>query len=140
MGGCLFDVVNDPSEANDLAQLDEYSDILAQMREKLSEVNENIWQSEEHGTYSCPDDAALNGMSCGCWMAYNNYNGFVGPYQDLSEDQMTYVERDYDKEIDSIALHADIDVGSNRTHKNDYIYYILSVMIVMIAIIAIIRG
>ena len=133
--GCLFDVVNDPSEHEDLAHLIEYSAILNVMKEKLKEINEDdIWANEEQGVDSCPSNAKLNSLSCGCWMAYNNFNGFVGPYQDLTEDQMLFLDRD-----NSAVLGKETVIGFHgKTRGNDFIYFVLS-MIGFVAMIVIVR-
>merc|ERR1712013_550620 len=53
------------------------------------------------GEDSCPDGFSLEvqvgvgrgkekALSCGCWMALNNYNAFTGPYQDLQETHIRF--------------------------------------------------
>ena len=88
---CLFDVVNDVSEYNDIAQ--SMPGIVSQMKERLAELSVDFWQNEENGVNSCPlgwNDTDLNYTSCGCWMAINNYNHFAGPYQDLTAEQINF--------------------------------------------------
>lgn len=41
---------------------------------------------------SCPEALDTDELSCGCWMALNNWNGFVGPYQDLEEKDRLWDE------------------------------------------------
>merc|ERR1712048_724684 len=78
-------------------------------------------ENREQGKDSCPVDAALDSMSCGCWMAYNNYNNFVGPYQDLTVDQMSYLDDDDDE---SMILDKKNDIGM----RDDYLYFVLSIL------------
>ena len=105
--GCLFNVVEDPTEHNEISEL--YPEIVRAMSAKLIAEREQFWSSKYDGIDACPDYIYENEISsdlvvgdgenlnvCGCWMASNNYNGFAGPYQDLREDQKIYVAEEDD--------------------------------------------
>jgi len=110
--GCLFNVVNDPSEYDDLSQLDAYSDVLEEMKNKLDRAREGIWSNEQESENLCPQTAEYDDVidSCGCWMAVHRYNGFIGPYQTLTEDVLIL------NEAYEIGMHQDI------TNENEYLY------------------
>merc|ERR1711994_1034428 len=70
-------------------------------------------------------------MSCGCWMAYNNYNYFVGPYQDLTEEQMNYLEGNDENDEAMMILDKEKDIqmgGDVQQRGHDYVYFILSIL------------
>jgi hypothetical protein len=77
--GCLFDVVSDPTEHDELS---------ASMPQKLAELmadyttaKESFFSNNDTGTMSCP--AGIS-MPCACWMATHKYGGFIGPYQEVT--------------------------------------------------------
>merc|ERR1712154_43205 len=107
---CLFDIYNDPSEHHDLSE--SLPIITEKMYERLQTLSDGFWSNNEIGNDSCPDSVDLNGLSCGCWIAINIYNSFVGPYQDLTEEQ-----------IETILYK---QFGFQQ--KNVYIYYGLSII------------
>ncbi len=74
--GCLFDVVVDWTEHNNI--IDSNKDIANAMSNKLKELKKGYYTNNEHGTNICPKN--IN-VSCACWVAQNKYNGFYGPYQ-----------------------------------------------------------
>jgi len=99
--GCLFDVAEDESEKRDMAGL--HQDVVQEMMAKLDEYVEGFYENDRVGTDSCPDDYELTvsvgtgksstqHLECGCWMATYNYGSFDGPYQDLNEDYIRFVE------------------------------------------------
>merc|ERR1712154_592448 len=71
--------------------------IVDRLIQRLQELSVDFYQNKINGTDSCPldfnvkDDGVIDyDFSCGCWMALNNYNYFVGPYQDLNAEQMNF--------------------------------------------------
>eukprot|EP01083_Nonionella_stella_P316956 1151965_1 len=97
--GCLFDVVNDPTEHNNIA--DEFAEITQRLISRLKELRVDFYQSDYEGVDSCPDDYEYDTEyisededACGCWMSVNNYNMFNGPYQDLVDTDIHYQETD----------------------------------------------
>lgn len=77
--GCLFDVVKDPTEHNDLAA--SMPDKVAELQSEYSEAQKSFFTNNDTGVMSCP--AGIS-MPCACWMALHKYNGFLGPYQEVS--------------------------------------------------------
>ena len=60
------------------------------MQNRLSQLSASFFYNEQQGSHSCPADAlAAEGIVCGCWMAFHNYNYFAGPYQDLKPAAMS---------------------------------------------------
>ena len=78
--GCLFDVVNDMTEHIDIAK--ENTQIVKYMANRLDELKKGFFVNNITGTYSCPK--YVNNSDCPCWMALNKWNGFWGPYQDVT--------------------------------------------------------
>ena len=74
--GCLFNVVNDMTEHQNIIEGNE--EIVQQMNQRLVELKKGYYSNDESGMDICPK--GIN-MSCSCWAAKNKYNGFYGPYQ-----------------------------------------------------------
>jgi len=88
---CLFNVARDPSERDDVA--DDLRQEVEQMLNRLQQLSDSFFYSEQQGEDSCPEDALdtdVGTIACGCWMAFHNYNYFAGPYQDLKDEQMQW--------------------------------------------------
>eukprot|EP01084_Bolivina_argentea_P085296 154155_1 len=85
--GCLYDIVNDRSEYNDISQ--ENQDIAQRMKDKLSDLRPTYYSNDEVGVNSCPSPVV---EPCACWMAENQWGGFLGPFQYL--DNVTNVTID----------------------------------------------
>jgi arylsulfatase I/J len=66
-GGCLFDLLNDPTEHNDVAAA--HPDIVAALYARI-----NYWQSTVFSPNRGTDDGAA------CRAATNNWGGFYGPF------------------------------------------------------------
>ena len=66
--GCLFDVVNDPSEYHDLAQDPAHADLLGKMQEQLEEANRHNFK---------PHRGAFDERACA---AAENAGGYWGPF------------------------------------------------------------
>jgi len=113
--GCLFNVVDDPTEHNEISEL--HPEIVSAMVEKLTAERQMFWSSKYDGNDACPDwiyedeisgnlvigdDASDSSNVCGCWMARNNYNGFAGPYQDLEEHQKLWKDAFGEEELDVV--------------------------------------
>lgn len=62
------------------------------MKERLEELRKSFFQNNDVGQDSCPSDID---MPCACWMAVNYYGGFLGPYQEVSTEKMTPMNRDH---------------------------------------------
>ncbi|CAE7326290.1 Arsb [Symbiodinium sp. KB8] len=77
--GCLFDVVEDPTEHHELS---------ASMPEKVQELmadylaaKQSFFTNNDTGVMSCPPGIS---MPCACWMVQHKYGGFFGPYQEVT--------------------------------------------------------
>jgi len=79
LGGCLYDIVNDPSEYNDIAAAN--PTLLQNLKTRFSEVKKSYYANNETGVDSCPPNIT---QDCACYAAGNYYSGFWGPYQFLS--------------------------------------------------------
>ena len=83
--GCLFNVVEDPGEHNDLAA--SMPDKAAALDARRTELAKGIWQNKEKGVDACPSIDPATGKPitgpCACWMAANVYAGFMGPFQEV---------------------------------------------------------
>ena len=78
--GCLFDVVNDMTEHVDI--IDNNSNIAESMDQTLNQLIKSFYSNNENGVSMCPSNINI---SCPCWVAQNKYNGFYGPYQQLTD-------------------------------------------------------
>ena len=76
--GCLFDVKNDFTEHNNLVNQSEYQNIVSNMNQRLNELRKTYYSNNEAGTDLCPSNTSI---SCSCYMAINQYQGFWGPYR-----------------------------------------------------------
>lgn len=74
--GCLFDVMADPTEAEDLASL--YPDVVAAMTSRLEVLARNFFSNNDTGVDVCPGGV----VDCACWAATNIWGGFLGPWQE----------------------------------------------------------
>ncbi|ETO29460.1 hypothetical protein RFI_07662 [Reticulomyxa filosa] len=74
--GCLFDVVNDMTEHNDISSL--YPEIVHNMSVALKQYILGFYSNDEIGENACPHNIT---EECACWMAHYYWNGFFGPYQ-----------------------------------------------------------
>jgi len=81
--GCLFDVVADPTEHNDLAKT--YPDKVKELAKLLAVAKENYYNNHERGTDACPKGVE---EECACWMAVNKYGGYYGPYQNVDPNPL----------------------------------------------------
>jgi len=76
--GCLFDLVNDPNEYNDVSA--KYPDVVTNMKNRLAELKKGYWINQEEGQDSCPTNITI---PCNCYVAVNRYGDFNGPWQYL---------------------------------------------------------
>ena len=91
--GCLFNVRLDPGEHHNL--IDTEPEKFIAMKARLDELKLGFFANDQEGTDSCPDGFnSINSENCGCWMAANNYHQFAGPYQDLTESQQNWNEKE----------------------------------------------
>lgn len=81
--GCLFDVVSDMTEHQNVIEGNEQ--IAHKMYERLEELKKGYYRNDEQGVDLCPEGV---NMSCGCWWAKHKYNGFFGPYQEVPATEM----------------------------------------------------
>jgi arylsulfatase B len=73
---CLFEVVSDPGEHNDVA--DENPDIVSSMAARIAQLAKGFFSNSDKGTAACPKNVTGD---CMCWMAINKYGGYLGPWQ-----------------------------------------------------------
>ena len=84
-GGCLFDVVADPTEQVDIAAA--HPDIVASMAARIAELAPGFYSNDEVGVDVAACNAKPAGMPCGCYMALPGnpsgagWDGAFGPYQ-----------------------------------------------------------
>jgi arylsulfatase A-like enzyme len=76
--GCLFNLIEDPNETNNIAA--ENPSLVQSMHERLQYWITTYYSNNEQGVNSCPPNITEN---CSCWMAENRYHGFYGPFQEL---------------------------------------------------------
>lgn len=74
--GCIFDVVNDPTEHVNLAP--QRPDLVASMSARLAELRKSFFSNNDVGVDTCPPGVT---MPCACWRAINYWGGYFGPYQ-----------------------------------------------------------
>eukprot|EP01083_Nonionella_stella_P094766 265996_1 len=129
--GCLFNVVKDPTEHDNIA--DEYPEITERLIARLKELQEDFYESDYDGADSCPDGYSYDTGSlqdgedtCGCWMSQHNYNNCYGPYQDLDETQIHFMEEN----SAAITLNA----KQYLFNKTDDIYYGIVALCVVILV------
>ena len=58
-------------------------DIVESMNDTLNELKQGFYRNNDSVIPSCPKNA---GIACSCWMALNKWNGYVGPYCNISYD------------------------------------------------------
>jgi len=95
---CLFNVASDASEFENVANV--FPDVYAELSTRFDELSQDFYENDRTGWDSCPNNYHLTvtvkfeevDLSCGCWMALHNYNGFNGPWQDLSEDYVMFAD------------------------------------------------
>lgn len=76
--GCLFNVVDDPTEQNNLyAQQPER---VANLSTILQAMKAKFFQNHDKFTDDCPAGT----KDCACWMAKSRYGGFMGPFAMLN--------------------------------------------------------
>jgi arylsulfatase B len=77
--GCLFDVVADPTEHNDVAA--QHPAIVAALTARLVELRKGFFTNQDDfsATTVCPANMG-NVTPCGCWAAINVYGGYFGPW------------------------------------------------------------
>lgn len=120
-GGCLYNVEEDPSEYNDLAGTETV--LLTEMKSRLTALSEAVYVQTPHGMDSCPDD--IEDDFCGCWMAQNNYDFAVGPYQDLSDFQKNFLR-----------IHEeDIARDGHEREREVHLYIILIIIVCSVVIV-----
>eukprot|EP00927_Polykrikos_kofoidii_P044750 TRINITY_DN38633_c0_g1_i1.p1 TRINITY_DN38633_c0_g1~~TRINITY_DN38633_c0_g1_i1.p1 ORF type:complete len:617 (-),score=75.20 TRINITY_DN38633_c0_g1_i1:393-2033(-) len=76
--GCLFDLVEDPTEHTDVR--DRYPEVAVRMAGRLAELRPTFFHNIDVGVDSCPPGID---MPCACWMAAHYYGGFFGPFQEV---------------------------------------------------------
>jgi len=80
--GCLFDVVNDPTEHSDISQ--DEPDLVTAMTARLHELQRSFWQNSDRDTGRVlPTESDRDNED---FMAKMVYKGFMGPWQDLTSD------------------------------------------------------
>jgi len=88
-GGCLFNVEEDMGEHHDLSATLEGAEMVSVLSERLTKLKSDFYSNDREGLDSCPVEVLDSEESCGCWVALRGQ--FVGPYQDLSESQQTWL-------------------------------------------------
>ena len=76
--GCLFDIIHDETEHNDI--IHENKEIAERMNNTLTALRKGYYSNDEKGIEFCPSNIT---MRCQCWTALNKYGGFWGPSQYL---------------------------------------------------------
>lgn len=75
-GGCLFDVMADPSETQDVAS--QFPEVVASMGARLGVLAQSFFSnSDAGGADVCPTGTRGD---CLCWAAENLWGNFVGPF------------------------------------------------------------
>jgi arylsulfatase A-like enzyme len=74
--GCLFDVVADPNEYNDIAA--QNPTIVSSMHARLNELIPGFFSNNDTGVNVCPGNIT---MPCACWAAWHVWGGYFGPFQ-----------------------------------------------------------
>lgn len=70
----LFNVVEDHTEQNNV--YDEHPDLVATMTDALKTLKPSFFQNKDKFDNDCPEGT----KNCACWMAENQYGGFMGPF------------------------------------------------------------
>jgi len=74
--GCLFNVVDDMTEQNNLFNATEHQDLIVSMTKTLATLREGFHTNKDKFVNDCPAGT----KDCACWMATHKYGGFMGPY------------------------------------------------------------
>jgi len=72
--GCLFNVVDDPTEQNNVYAKN--PSIVSSMKNSLDDLKGTFFQNHDKFDNDCP----ASEEHCACWMAKNRYGGFMGPF------------------------------------------------------------
>ena len=75
-GACLFDVLADPGEHEDISAAN--ADVVTTMTARLAELAAGFYSNSDVGVDVCP--AGTPG-DCACWAAAHVWGGFLGPWQ-----------------------------------------------------------
>lgn len=129
---CLFDVVDDPSETKNL--IDDLPKLGKEMGERLLELQAGFFENDISGTDSCPSSLDTDVLTCGCWMAINNYNYFAGPYQDLTDEQIQFDDITINHDKTQFMIN-DNNIQFMDKLKNYYIYIGVSLMLLILFIV-----
>lgn len=73
--GCLFDVLNDPTEHVDIAA--QHPGIVTSMTARLQTLVKGFYTNNDTFANACPSNIT---MPCACWKAVNYWGGYFGPY------------------------------------------------------------
>ena len=85
--GCLYDVLNDYTEHNNIANNNE--NIVNNMEQRLNELKKTFFTNKEKGINSCPPNITIE---CACWMAQNYWEMYFGPYQYMNISNNNHVK------------------------------------------------
>lgn len=111
-GGCLFDIIDDPSEYHDLAK--KMPDKLAELFALFVKLNDTSFEAAR-----IPTDEQQ------CEAYVGSHGGFLGPYLKGEDDgEILYEEADALEDFDCTGAHA-LAVGVG-THANGYAFYTVS--------------
>jgi len=77
--GCLFDIIADPTEHNDVAT--QHPAVVASLTARLAELRKGFFTNADDfsATTVCPANMG-NVTPCGCWAALNVWGGYFGPW------------------------------------------------------------
>ncbi len=76
-GGCLFDVVNDITEHNDISK--QYPNITKRLSDRLKELTKTFFNNSDILHPSC-NYSVVSEKDCSCYIVRNYWNGWFGPY------------------------------------------------------------
>lgn len=81
--GCLFDVVNDPEEHQDISKTQ--PEVFKALQQRLLELQPTFFvNNDTRHSMSCPPTPSTSPTSdCFCWTARNVWGDFLGPYEEL---------------------------------------------------------
>ena len=78
--GCLFDLVGDIGEHENMVHLNEDKrQIAKEMKRRLGELRGTFYTNNQTAVDSCNSSVTI---PCCCWTAKHKYQGFYGPYMD----------------------------------------------------------
>ena len=75
--GCLFDIINDPTEHINI--FNDNLSLAKEMNQTLNELKKGYYSNDERGISYCPSNIS----DCQCYAAINMYNGYWGPSEYL---------------------------------------------------------